>query len=150
MEETLFKKFYKMFLLETIILLSISIAFFVIGIVCWMQYRNDGTKLWVAIFFSCLTFIAIPVTVKVLFPYFKDLPYVKRKEMTIIEGEVEGYKKVKANGDPPTVDYYPIVRVEGDRETRVILSVDAQLGVKYTFAYLPNTKLAVILKEHIQ
>lgn len=146
MEAELFKKYYRMFLLETIILVPISIAFLVIGIVFWRQYIHDGTELWIAIFFTCLTLIAIPLTIKVLFPFFKDLPYFKRKEVIIIEGVVEGYKKVAANGEPPTVDYYPIVKVEGQEE-KLVLSVDAQLGVKYKFAFLPHTKLAIIIEK---
>lgn len=146
MEAELFKKYYRMFLLETIILFPISIAFLVIGIVFWRQYIHDGTELWIAIFFTCLTLIAIPLTIKVLLPFFKDLPYFKRKEVIIIEGVVEGYKKVAANGEPPTVDYYPIVKVEGQEE-KLVLSVDAQLGVKYKFAYLPHTKLAIIIEK---
>ena len=146
MEAELFKKYYRMFLLETIILVPISIAFLVIGIVFWRQYIHDGTELWIAIFFTCLTLIAIPLTIKVLFPFFKDLPYFKRKEVIIIEGVVERYKKVAANGEPPTVDYYPIVKVEGQEE-KLVLSVDAQLGVKYKFAFLPHTKLAIIIEK---
>lgn len=148
MEVNLFKKFYQMFLIEGLLLLFTSVGFLVLGIVCWIHYGSEGTKLWSAIFCSCGALILISITIKALLPFFKDLPYIRRKEIKVIEGVVEGYKTVKANGDPPTVDYYPIIKAEGDHEIKVILSVDAQLGVKYKFAYLPNTKLAVILKEY--
>ena len=55
-------------------------------------------------------------------------------------------KKVKSNGEPPTTVYYPIVKIK-DRDERLKLCVDAELGECYQFAYLPNTKIAIILER---
>lgn len=147
MDIKLMKKFRNMFLLLFLILVPVSVAFIILGIIFWCLYGNKEEEAMVfAIFFTVLAIITVFLTIKTLYPFFKDLPNVKRKTSIIVEGVVMGFKKVKSNGDPPTTDYYPIVKVDGE-DKDLVLTADAELGKRYKFAYLPNTKLAVILEE---
>ena len=142
----LFKKYWSKFLVIALILIPCSICFIVLGIIYWIQFAEFGDKLLLALFFTILVVIIIPVSVKSLSPFFKDLSYVKNKKIFVIKGKVEEFEEVKSNGEPPTTVYYPIVKIE-DRDERLKLCVDAELGECYQFAYLPNTKIAIILEN---
>ena len=142
----LIKKYWSNFLVLTLILIPSSICFIIFGIIYWIQFAEFGDELLPALFFTILVVIMIPVSVKSLSPFFKDLPNVKNKKIFVIKGKVEELEEVKSNGEPPTTVYYPIVKIE-DRDERLKLCVDAELGECYQFAYLPNTKIAIILEK---
>ena len=142
----LVKKYWSKFLVLALILIPCSICFMILGIIFWIQFAKFGDELLLALFFTILTIIMIPILMKSLSPFFKDLPYVKNRKILVIKGKVEEFEEVKSNGEPPTTVYYPIVKIK-DRDERLKLCVDAELGECYQFAYLPNTKIAINLER---
>lgn len=142
----LIKKYWSNFLVIALILIPSTICFIILGIIFWTRFAEFGDDLWLALFFTILGLIMIPVSIKSLIPFFKDLPYVKNRKIFVVKGKVEEFEEVKSNGEPPATVYYPIVKIE-DRDERLKLCVDAELGECYQFAYLPNTKLAIILEN---
>lgn len=142
----LIKKYWSNFLVIALILIPSTICFIILGIIFWTRFAEFGDDLWLALFFTILGLIMIPVSIKSLSPFFKDLPYVKNRKIFVVKGKVEEFEEVKSNGEPPATVYYPIVKIE-DRDERLKLCVDAELGECYQFAYLPNTKLAIILEN---
>ena len=141
------KKYYCKFLTIALILIPSSIIFIVLGIFFWMEFAEIGEKLVFALFFTILAIIMIPLAIKALIPFFKDLPYVKKQIIPVVKGKVEKFEEVKSNGEPPTTVYYPIVKIK-DKDERLKLCVDAELGSCYQFAYLPNTKIAIIIEKY--
>ena len=142
----LIKKYWSNFLVIALILIPSTICFIILGIIFWTRFAEFGDDLWLALFFTILGLIMIPVSIKSLSPFFKDLPYVKNRKIFVVKGKVEEFEEVKSNGEPPATVYYPIVKIE-DRDERLKLCVGAELGECYQFAYLPNTKLAIILEN---
>ena len=142
----LIKKYWSNFLVIALILIPSTICFIILGIIFWTRFAEFGDDLWLALFFTILGLIMIPVSIKSLSPFFKDLPYVKNRKIFVVKGKVEEFEEVKSNGEPPATVYYPIVKIE-DRDERLKLCVDAEWGECYQFAYLPNTKLAIILEN---
>lgn len=145
MPARLVKKYWSKFLVIAFILIPSSICFLVLGIIFWIRFAEFGEDLLLALFFTILFVIVIPISIKALYPFFRDLPYVKNGNLFVINGKVEEFEEVQSNGEPPATVNYPIVQIEG-RDERLKLCVDAELGKCYQFAYLPNTKIAVILK----
>lgn len=92
----------------------------------------------VGIFFSIITY-----------SYSKDIKYVKQREFVALTGTVEDYSRAVSIGDIATEALYygPIIREEGSVKTIRLNVPEAKLGKRYTFIYLPNSHLAVIVGE---
>ena len=130
------------------VIISIPMAIFlvVIAIICWKKYV-DGEGIFLSLFFSFLSIIWIILSIKILYPYFKDFFNVRNRKWIITYGRVCGFKEVHSSGDPPTTDYYPILELLDSKNT-ITIDVDGmEQGKKYKFIYLPYTKLAIIVNE---
>lgn len=137
------KKFYNKLLIMAVILIPLSTAFIVFAIIYWIKYINLDSNLFFPIFFSFFGIASILVSIKTLYPYMKDLRYVRQKQWLVAEGVVVGFKKVNFSGAPPTADYYPILKNKDD-ELLTLEVDDMEQGKPYHVIYLPYTKLAVI------
>ena len=62
-------------------------------------------------------------------------------------GEVTGYKVINYSSDPPTTEKFPIIKNIANNEVVTLNVDDAKEKMKYKFAYLPNTKLAIIIEQ---
>ena len=140
------KRFYKRFSFIGVLYFFTFIALTVIACIQWVNCR-ERKNLVLAIIFTVCSIVIVIQALKELLPYFKDLKYVKKSEFSILIGEVEGYKTINYNSDPPTTEKFPIVK-DISNSTTIMLNVDnAKKGIKYKFLYLPNTKLAIIAEE---
>lgn len=142
----LIRTYWCSFLFLFFTLIPCSVCFIIWGIMFWVRFAKFEEGLLQALFLTILILVMIPISIMALIPFFKDLPCIKNRKVLVIEGEVEEFEVVKSNGDPPTTTYYPIVKIDG-KDERLKLCVDAELGNRYKFAYLPNTKMAIILEK---
>lgn len=147
MNNELVRKFYFKFLFYIFILSFVLIALVILSVICWIQYVKHEEIIFYAIGFTVFAVIALSITIKELFPFFKDLRYVRKKDWCVAEGVVISFKEVHTSADPPTTYFYPNIKVD-DSDKLLTLDVDgAQQGEKYEFIYLPYTKLAIIVNE---
>ena len=144
--QVLKKRFYKRFVFIGIVYTFTFIALAVISCVQWIENHKNKSFL-LAIFFTICTIVLFVLAVKELLPYFRDWKYVKNDEFLIFIGEVEGYKVITYSSDPPTTEKFPIVKNISNNEVVTLNVDDTKERMKYKFAYLPNTKLAIILEK---
>ena len=82
-----------------------------------------------------------------------DMITIKKGTYKKITGTVIGIKEKEQGGDPPTTKYYPIIKdeVTGEEVKLDVMDTDVQRKVhkycRYSFLYLPHTKLAVIAES---
>lgn len=141
------KKFYTRFIFEGIICLFALIFLIVMACLQWINYIQNNQSIIYAIIFTGLFIIIFFITIIILKPYYKDLKVLKRNGFQIIIGTVEGYKKEVANSDPPTTDYYPIIKDIINNDIKILKVEKTEIGKTYKFIYLPFTKLAEIVSE---
>lgn len=81
--------------------------------------------------------------------YIEDLNHVINRDFLTIEGEVVGYTPGELIGDILRDDccYDSIIVMEGTGERLVLKVFGTELHEHYTFLYLPNTKIAVIVDD---
>lgn len=151
-ENELISSFY-----ESLWLCFIGAIMFFVLVVVMLIFRNKLLKrfnattiskivLYVIAFFIFVCGICFSV---IAFKYSKDLKYVKQRGFCTITGTVVGYSRAVSAGDiASTIIYYgPIIR-EIDSGNTIRLNVqNTELGKSYTFIYLPNSHLAVIVSE---
>lgn len=144
--QVLRKRFYKRFVFIGITYSLTFIALTVIAGIQWIE--NYASKsLFLAIFFTICAIVIFALAAKELIPYFKDWKYLNKNEFLVFIGEVTGYKVTKYSSDPPTTDKFPIVKNVSNSEVVTLNVDDTKEKMKYKFAYLPNTKLAIIIEQ---
>ena len=81
-------------------------------------------------------------------PYWKDFKVIKQKEFETITGTVIKYTYIREENNPnDPIQLIPIVK-EVDSEKQINSNViGTKLYRKYTFLYLPNTHIAIIIPD---
>ncbi len=151
-QEQLISKFYEGLLLH----IGLSIAFtLLIIILLWMKssvlerlHNYPGSKL---VLYCVLGVLAVVNLIFILQThiYVSDLNYINNGDFSSLDGVVVGYNRGEAIGDIVTETRYydPIILKDGTGERIVLKVVGTELNEHYTFLYLPNTKLAVIIEN---
>lgn len=153
MYETLKKKFYLQFYLTLIIGLIGIITLVVCAVGLFIDYAQTGKYLWLAIAISIVLVVALIMCIKEMRLLILDMISIKKGAYKKITGVVIGIKEKEQGGDPPTTKYYPIVKdeVTGEEVKLDVMCSDVQRKVhkycRYSFLYLPHTKLAVITES---
>ena len=140
------KRFYKRFVFLGITYTLTFIALTVIACIQWIE-NYESKSLLLAIFFTICAIVIFALAAKELIPYFKDWKYLKNNGFLVFIGEVTGYKVINYSSDPPTTEKFPIVKNISNNEVLTLNVDDAKEKMKYKFAFLPNTQLAVVLEN---
>ena len=147
MESQLKKIFYKRFALNAFATLVADIVIGALAIIFWLKFSEAKSIMIIPIVFSVVLLILLIGTITTLTPYLRDWGRVRKNDFQVIKGTIEGSKKEGRNSGSSATEYFPIVKAE-DGTTFQIMKVDgARKGQRYSFLYLPHTKIAVILKE---
>lgn len=149
MQAVLAKAFYKKFATNLIIwLLAIAGVSFAL----FYSVHNGEAKLWLLICFAVLWIIVIFFGIFFQIKYILDVFAIKKEKFMTVTGKVIDLKRVEEGGDPPTVSIYPVIQDEETHKTIKLDIVDrkVQTTCKYTFLYLPHTKLAMVVEDFSQ
>lgn len=153
MYETLKKKFYIQFYFALIVGLIGIITPVVCAVGLFIDYAQTGKYLWLAIAISIIFVVALIMWIKEMRLLILDMITIKKGTYKKITGTVIGIKEKEQGGDPPTTKYYPIIKdeVTGEEVKLDVVDTDVQRKVhkycRYSFLYLPHTKLAVIAES---
>ena len=147
------KRFYQRFIFSTAVLSLILCVLIGFVIYSAISYARDHKDLWVVLVFSVFLVSFICLTIIFERPFISDLICLKKNSPKKIVGIVVRLETKEEGGDPPTTKYYPIVKDEntGELIKLDIMGTDVKTQIyiqcRYTFLYLPNTKLAIVIKN---
>jgi hypothetical protein len=145
----LLKRFYIGFVIGLLVMAFVVSLFMVISISVWIQYSKTEGSILSPILASGLLLFFIVISIRILIPYIKDYVDIKKEIFHEVTGIVIKYRKVVSGGEPPTTNYYPIIRDDAMGNMVELIVSDTKLNQRYTFYYLRFTKLAEIKKTTI-
>lgn len=121
----------------------------VFGIFNYLQTKQIA-MLCLVVLGCIITLNFLFIGIRSTFLLVSDFICVRKDIIKKTTGIVVSIKAEKQGGDPPTTRYYPIIKDEntGDEIKLDIAELKMEESIKrnrrYSFLYLPNTKLAVL------
>lgn len=144
-----FNQEYWIFL--TLLLLSL-ITLLLVFALCLIKYNNVSRTIKIAFIFCILLFLCITIMVGHIFSkYHRDREHLKSFDVITITGEVIDFA-ISTSGDELTVTQsWPIIRINGSNEQIALGIINSEAilekNQQYTFIYLPNTRMAEIVRD---
>ena len=149
MEDQLVKRFYSRFIMGG----GLALIFFALGIFLAvnsiLSYMVRGVNIYWLIFGEPITRLLLIFSGYKSLQYILDLSRLIRKKFKKITGEVIRKKMGGGDGGTDGVLYYLVKDLETGKKLKLkeVTEVDLVLGSRFTFLYLPHTKLAVVEED---
>ncbi len=149
MKEQLFEAFYQRFksTLLWIIVTLIGSSFVLLFVI--LDYINKIDGLEAVIIGVFLMLIVLVVSFVIIGQYVLDVIAIKRETYKTITGKVEYIKCVDCEDNTTRVVHNPIVKddLTGKKIKLKVIKRAVGNSCRYTFLYLPHTKLACVLDD---
>ena len=148
-KKSLEQVFYQNFIAVTLLVVCTVVLIICLAAILILKHHTLTKPLnWIIIvgIIVCLSLASILIFIDIR--YIKDVEYVNKHDFIQIEGLVLGYALSTSSDDLTVVHSHPIVETTEGRITLDLQNAEnrTEIGVRYTFLYLPNTKLAEIVR----
>lgn len=149
MESQLVRKFYEGMWINVLICFCILFVIILLTILRnkIIYYYENITLAKIIVYISILILLILEIVFVIRFiPYWKDFKVIKQKEFETITGTVIKYTYIREGNDPnDPIQLKPIVKDINSGEQIKLLVTGTELNQMYTFMYLPNTHIAIII-----
>lgn len=144
-----FNQEYWIFLILLLISLITLVSVFAL---CLIKYNNVPRTIKIAFVFCILLFLCLTIMLGHIFSkYHRDREYLKNFDVITVAGEVIDFA-ISTSGDELTATKsWPIIRINDSNEQITLGIVNSEeileINQQYTFIYLPNTRVAEIVRD---
>ena len=148
---SLLDRFNQEYWIFLVLLVLSGITLISVFALCLIKYNNVSRRIKIAFVFCILLFLCITIMVGHIFSkYHSDKEHLKNFDVITITGEVIDFAVSTSGDELTTTKSWPIIRINGSNEQISLRIINSEtileINRQYTFIYLPNTKIAEIVR----
>jgi heme/copper-type cytochrome/quinol oxidase subunit 2 len=132
------------FVLLIVILLTVSMLLEYFSIINVAETINEDKSDYLLIAII-MPIVSIVVSLIIMIPYFMDYKSIKNKSYITLNVIVSHFDFYETYYEPIEKNYYPVFKdIDSKKLLNLVIDEKVNIGEKYSVAYLPKTKIAVL------
>jgi heme/copper-type cytochrome/quinol oxidase subunit 2 len=132
------------FVLLIVILLTVSMLLEYFSIINAAETINEDKSDYLLIAII-MPIVSIVVSLIIMIPYFMDYKSIKNKSYITLNVIVSHFDFYETYYEPIEKNYYPVFKdIDSKKLLNLVIDEKVNIGEKYSVAYLPKTKIAVL------
>jgi heme/copper-type cytochrome/quinol oxidase subunit 2 len=132
------------FVLLIVILLTVNMLLEYFSIINVAETINEDKSDYLLIAII-MPIVSIVVSLIIMIPYFMDYKSIKNKSYITLNVIVSRFDFYETYYEPIEKNYYPVFKdIDSKKLLNLVIDEKVNIGEKYSVAYLPKTKIAVL------